>query len=390
MKASLKACCNFYHNRVLEKYAEQETKRVTLRQLTVFGRHITQDKLLRSANYVRSELPVRLAHRIARFQQLPFVVGTNPHIERIYRLYWEAFEQFRAVKQIESIEDNREFCRLVQSMLNAHLVAIPELALGVMEARSHMDPQEADRFMNETLQSRIGRRVLAEQHIALSSVFDGTRVHPDGWIGIVNTNCKALAIVEKCAHLASTLFRETYGVEAPRVTIDDSLKAGFTYIPDHIEYIVFELLKNSMRFTHQTRTSHTGSNPIKSGTRHRNCLSTALPPIKVTIGKSESHIVFRVSDEGGGISTDRLPHIWSYCHESKRELQSPLTPMKLAAKLNDDVPIDMHYGLGLPLSRVYANYWGGNLSLYTMEGLGTDVYVNIAIGNQSENLSFNE
>ncbi|KAJ3033635.1 hypothetical protein HDV00_006010 [Rhizophlyctis rosea] len=54
----------FYQNRILEHYASQETKRVTLRQLTVFGRTLTEEKLLKSANYVRSELPVRLAHRI--------------------------------------------------------------------------------------------------------------------------------------------------------------------------------------------------------------------------------------------------------------------------------------------------------------------------------------
>jgi hypothetical protein len=55
---------NFYQNAIVEKYAANETQRVTLRQLTVFGRHLTEEKLLKSANYVREELSVRLAHRI--------------------------------------------------------------------------------------------------------------------------------------------------------------------------------------------------------------------------------------------------------------------------------------------------------------------------------------
>ena len=54
----------FYNNKILEQYAAQDYKTVSLRQLTVFGRSITLDKLLRSANYIRQELPVRLAHRI--------------------------------------------------------------------------------------------------------------------------------------------------------------------------------------------------------------------------------------------------------------------------------------------------------------------------------------
>jgi hypothetical protein len=49
----------FYQNEVLERYGAIESKLITLRQLTVFGRRLTQDKLLKSANYLRTELPVR-------------------------------------------------------------------------------------------------------------------------------------------------------------------------------------------------------------------------------------------------------------------------------------------------------------------------------------------
>jgi pyruvate dehydrogenase kinase 2/3/4 len=53
----------------------------TVRQLVFFGRHMTDDRLIKSANYVRKEITIRLAHRIRDFQKLPFIVGTNPHIE---------------------------------------------------------------------------------------------------------------------------------------------------------------------------------------------------------------------------------------------------------------------------------------------------------------------
>jgi pyruvate dehydrogenase kinase 2/3/4 len=59
---------NFYDSQIIQQYAIKETKRVTLRQLTVFGRSLTKEKLLKSANYVREELPIRLAHRIRDFQ----------------------------------------------------------------------------------------------------------------------------------------------------------------------------------------------------------------------------------------------------------------------------------------------------------------------------------
>ena len=37
-------------------------------------------------------------------------------------------------------------------------------------------------------------------------------------------------------------------------------------------------------------------------------------------------------------------------------------------------------GIGLPMAEVYANYWGGNLKVYSMTGFGTDMYVTIKTG----------
>jgi pyruvate dehydrogenase kinase 2/3/4 len=72
---------NFYHNEVLDRYVEKSVNPNTIRQLVFFGRHMTDDRLIQSANYVRKEITIRLAHRIRDFQKLPFIVGTNPHIE---------------------------------------------------------------------------------------------------------------------------------------------------------------------------------------------------------------------------------------------------------------------------------------------------------------------
>ncbi|RKO95799.1 hypothetical protein CAUPRSCDRAFT_12499 [Caulochytrium protostelioides] len=43
-------------------------------------------------------------------------------------------------------------------------------------------------------------------------------------------------------------------------------------------------------------------------------------------------------------------------------------------------------GVGLVMSRVYANYWGGDLALRTMNNYGTDAYVTLVTGNQAENI----
>ncbi|KAI8912301.1 branched-chain alpha-ketoacid dehydrogenase [Powellomyces hirtus] len=444
---------NFYHNRVLEQYAAQETRRVTLRQLTVFGRTLSEDKLLKSANYVRAELPVRLAHRIFDFQHLPFIVGTNPHIEHVYNLYWTAFETFKAIPPIKTLEQNRDFCETLEHMLNAHLVAIPRLAMGIAESSLHLNPREADRFMNEMLRSRIGRRVLAEQHITLSHVFDGRESQDESFIGIVNTKCKAVDVVNKCAAIVGRVFEDGFGIKPPEVHVDGHLDATFTYIPDQIEYIVFELLKNSMwatldkhaphvlkrapqsvaeekvaekstiqrigeawdanarlRTTHSpggtdhmtptaddihpsiTSTSSLSPSSSSSPAMTTSLSTPTLPPIRATIGAASSLLTFRISDQGGGIPASTLPYLYSYSHPSKRKFLNFAHVPRLAAKVEEAehhiVPPSLKLGLGLPMSKVYANYWGGDIEVITLDGYGTDAYVGLKVGNQVENLTY--
>ena len=35
-------------------------------------------------------------------------------------------------------------------------------------------------------------------------------------------------------------------------------------------------------------------------------------------------------------------------------------------------------GYGLPISRAYARYWGGDMSIMSMEGYGTDAFVHLS------------
>lgn len=271
---------DFYKNRILEKYSKKDPNVVTLKQLILFGRQCHNlDKLLVSANYVRQELPIRLAHRISMFQQLPFVVGTNPYIERVYNEYWEAFDVFRQVDTINSLEDNNKYCGLIQQMLNRHKPIVPYLVQGIHESQNMLDGKHLNKFMNETLQSRLSRRVLAEQHIALTKAFSST---PNkNLIGIVNNSCDAYSIIKNCVTYCDSMFMDTFDRLPPKVVIDGVLNATFVFIPQHIETVLIELIKNSMRFT------------------YNHCKNLKeLPPIHVTVGQGDGRIMFRVSDKG--------------------------------------------------------------------------------------------
>ncbi len=95
----------------------------------------------------------RLAHRIRDMQTLPYVVVTNPHISQVYELYYKAFESLRRVRDIKTLEDNERFCKKISQTLQEHLTVIPKLAMGVLECRDLMKPEDMDKFMNTILRS---------------------------------------------------------------------------------------------------------------------------------------------------------------------------------------------------------------------------------------------
>lgn len=233
---------------------------------------------------------------------------TNPHLEEVYEKYWNAFETFRKIPMIRTMEDNEEFCLTLKRLLDDHLTIIPSLTIGVVESSHHLPPDQLDAFMERMLRSRISRRVLAEQHIALSDALDdpfhffndGTSIpdtpssHDGDHIGIIYTNLKVSSVVSKVVRLLTNVFQDEvragYRVGdasvIPEVVIDGALDTRFAYIPEHLEYIFFELLKNSMMAV--MRQPLSARDPVT---------------IRVTIveGPPDEDLIVRVSDCGGGL-----------------------------------------------------------------------------------------
>ncbi|KAL2135406.1 hypothetical protein VTI74DRAFT_8639 [Chaetomium olivicolor] len=423
---------------VLDEWVAKEARPISLRQLMVFGRSLTESRLISSANYVRTELPTRIAHRIRDMQQLPYVVVTNPHINEVYDLYYTAFDTFRKVREIKTLEDNDRFCKTIRAMLKAHLTVIPKLAMGILECNGLMDAAALDKFMNTILRSRISRRVIAEQHLALTDTFHapwfspGAKLAESEFIGEVFLKCVAKDVVERCGKTVRDILQQAYGpdIALPEIHIEGHLDANFPYILSHLEYIIGELLRNSVQAVaekHQRRKDKS-TNPDKTP-----------PPIEVTICESHQHVIIRVSDQGGGIPRERLPYLWSFSKgpaseqilanlgkvpkmaATMQELQvddhpirshtrshhgSRLTPpgtdgspsisgaAEIVQEINSSLatlssrPPNLRLGMGLPLSRVYAEYWAGSLALHSLEGYGVDAFLQISkLGNKNEQLT---
>ena len=101
-----------------------------------------------------------------------------------------------------------------------------------------------------------------------------------------------------------------------------------------------------------------------------------MPPVKCLVTKSEGDISIRVSDLGGGISRDFVDKVFSYHYTSAQAVTKERNVLLPGSGGLESQVHPMHgLGYGLPLSKVYAKYFQGDLNLISMHGLGSDVYI---------------
>lgn len=410
---------------ILDDWVQREARPISLRQLTVFGRTLTESRLIESANYVRLELPTRIAHRLRNMQTLPYSALTNKHITDVYEMYYSAFERLRKVTEVRSLADNDAFCDLINTSLREHLSVIPNLAMGVIQIQDSVSAEQCDRLMTTLLRSRISRRVIAEQHLALTDTFASPWHFPnapnhhavdpaDDFVGEIFLKCNAAEIISRCATATRDLCAASYGssVRIPDVNLHGHLETAFPYIPSHLEYIIGELLRNSIQAAVGRHRSSPDSSPP--------------PPIDVLICEAAQHVIIRVSDRGGGVPAELLPYLWSFAKGPRRDmrLRNLASIPQLAGTMHEVGPPaateaeqrarastrreatgegerfggsleqlsarlpDLKLGMGLPMSRIYAEYWAGSLEVHSLEGYGTDAFLQVSrLGNKNETLS---
>ena len=257
--------------------------------------------------------------------------------------------------------------------------------------------------------------MIAEQHLALTETFHSPWHFPDAkqhhdpnadFVGEVFLRCSAKEVVEECGQRAKSLAREAFGSDCatPEVKLEGHLDATFPYILSHLQYIVGELLRNSVQAVVERYES----------------LADKPPPVEVLICEAPQHVIIRISDQGGGIPKDILPDIWFFGKgpQSHMHLENLVQVPKMAATMQElkasnssteemasdrvtdkrsvdgslvsltSRPPNLRLGMGLPMSRVYAEYWAGSLELHSLEGYGVDVFLQISkLGNKNEQLS---
>jgi len=148
----------------------------------------------------------------------------------------------------------------------------------------------------------------------------------------------------------------------PEVLIDGHADTKVAFIPNIIDYVLREILKNSFRATvegHMTQVDK--------------------PPIICTICNTPKFWTIRVSDRGSGMTDSVLKQMENYCYTSfKREHEySDAFGGLVSAGVQNQGSSLAGFGVGIPVSKAYVGFVHGKLEFQTMPGIGTDVYIKI-------------
>ena len=246
--------------------------------------------------------------------------------------------------------------------MDEHAPVITRLAIGLREVRSKPivgRSLDMDRFLDDMLQSRIARRMLAENHIAFHRLLAGDDVDED-FVGVVNTRLDVRSAINAAARQAHDACAAALG-EAPRIDVSCSDGLKMAYVPTHVHYVLFEVLKNSCRATVEQARAELDP-------------KAQLDPVEVRVRADTVHNATNilVTDQGTGLSDSDVTRAFTYGwttagtpnpNDSALDAIGGGGAAGTAALMSgEDTPL-AGLGFGLPLSRLHCRYFGGDLRL---------------------------
>ncbi|XP_062143692.1 pyruvate dehydrogenase (acetyl-transferring) kinase, mitochondrial isoform X3 [Alnus glutinosa] len=319
---------------------------VSLRYMMEFGSEPGDRNLLISAQFLHKELPIRIARRALELETLPYGLSEKPAVLKVRDWYLDSFRDLRSFSEIKDTSDEKEFTQMIKAIKVRHNNVVPMMALGVQQLKKVMNPKivyedldEIHQFLDRFYMSRIGIRMLIGQHVELHNPDP-----PPHCVGYIHTKMSPLEVARTASEDARAICMREYGC-APDVNIYGDPSFTFPYVPTHLHLMVFELVKNSLRAVQERFVDS----------------DKVAPPIRIIVADGIEDVTIKVSDEGGGIPRSGLSKIFTYLYSTARN------PLDVDLGTADAVTM-AGYGYGLPISRLYARYFGGDLQIISMEG----------------------
>ncbi|KEG15413.1 developmentally regulated phosphoprotein [Trypanosoma grayi] len=338
--------------------------------------------------FCHMELPVLLSRLISAIDALPCGLNAMPTVLLVRNTYLDSFKKLIKCdfpedegtvacfhKVLTEIEDAHTQQDILLSMATGLLELKNLLSrhrLFILKSRKMKSRMDAEYVLHEGLMALTkpmdAFSVLMVQYNFLSRMLLNLRRGHDNMIGMVDLQIDLEKVVRNAVDDAKDICTNHYG-DCPDVKFiisKDAELMKFPHMSSTISYVVLEVMKNAFRATVEAHMERNSLGIVS-------CEN--MPPVEVLVNIKENaqHACICVSDEGLGMTQVDAEMAMTYAYTS---VAKPLLRLGDKTHLEGGGTVSplAGFGFGLPMSRVYARCFGGDLVMCTMEGYGTRVY----------------
>eukprot|EP00759_Apiculatamorpha_spiralis_P034912 PhF_6_TR36002/c0_g1_i1/m.52165/K00898/PDK2_3_4; pyruvate dehydrogenase kinase 2/3/4 len=345
--------------------------------------------------FCHRELPIRFAQQVLSLGSMPHGLGIMDSVLKVKQIHLDTFEAVRDLPVPQTPAHKDQFDRVLKDIQERHSNVLNFMAEGLIQFKLHIvrhkikvkDESKRMVIAQELLETEypnvktsldaffntmIGVNFLIRQHLAVESQRI-EREKDDAVVGIIAHRVDLESVVRSAVENAKEICSQHYGdspiVKIKRVGPKD-MGTDRAYIPEHIHYVVTELLKNALRATVEHSIRLNGR-----GTYCQNTMGLidcdGMAPIHVTIiddPANHEHVAIVVNDTAGGFRRSVAPRVMSYMYTTAESVVGSAGSTECKPSTS---PL-AGYGYGLPLSRLYARHFGGDIVVNSVPGYGTD------------------
>nr|CCC89284.1 putative developmentally regulated phosphoprotein [Trypanosoma congolense IL3000] len=336
--------------------------------------------------FCHAELPTLLAKLITTIDSFPCGLNAMAPIVSVRNTYLDSFKKIIKCEFPQDGVKSGEFLDVVKELEENHTKRDVLLAMGtgllqlkdllschkrfILKNTGACAYREIESQSNEWLTDLIApmdefcfRMV---NYNFLSRMLLNSEVVKNNMADLIDMQIDLEKVVRNAVDDARFICTNFYGAcpDVKFIVLKDEKPLKLAYLSSTISYVVIELMKNAFRATVESHADL--SSPCI------NC--DDMPPVEILVNVKErpNHACIRISDEGHGMTQSQARRAMSYAYTSEKNCLLSSSGGN-GGSFEQVAPL-AGYGFGLPMSRVYARHFGGDLVLSTMEGYGTTVY----------------
>ncbi|CCC67897.1 hypothetical protein NCAS_0A13390 [Naumovozyma castellii] len=373
---------------LIQDYSRKPIPPLSYKFLTEYQKPLSQTEKYNLAIKTINQLISLTCRQLSLIQNLPYIVLLNPKINQINSLYLKTLESLLSITFPYDLYKNDLILSLLNHLNEEHNDTLLVLSDGLKEINNELLSNEAiSKFLDVHIRDRITMKLIILNHLALLS----PKTEPD-MIGIIHKRVKISQFINQTFEFVNDLCQLKFNLpmsttgNSSMITYITGEEIEFPCIPVILEYVLTEILKNSMK-------AHIENDVTK--------------PIEISIFETDSdELTVRIRDYGGGIDPKIEPKIFQYSfsttldstfskiHEENNGNQRETDSVIGSCQNDSSVPQLMMpgevenntisgMGYGLPLCKNYLELFDGDITIQNLWGLGTDVYIKVKGPNKS-------